>query len=95
MRVTPIGIALTCDPLDRFVDVVADTNRATHDTTVANAGASAVAAAVSAGIDGADLEQAAVIGIEAARRAVRTLRQRRRCGGSDGVGTRGGTRYRR
>lgn len=68
MRVTPIGIALTCDPLDRFVDVVADTNRATHDTTVANAGASAVAAAVSAGIDGADLEQAAVIGIEAARR---------------------------
>ena len=63
-----MGIALSCDPLDRFVDVVADTNRVTHDTTVANAGAAAVAAAVSAGIDGADLEQAAVIGIEAARR---------------------------
>ena len=68
MRVTPIGIALPCDPLDRLVDVVADTGRVTHDTTVANAGAAAVAGAVSAGIDGADTAEAAVIGIEAARR---------------------------
>jgi len=67
MRVTPIGIAVPSTPLDRLVDVVADTNRVTHDTGVANAGAAAVAAAVSAGIDGADPEQAAAAGIEAAR----------------------------
>jgi len=71
MRVTPIGIALPYDPLERLIDVVADTNRVTHDTTVANAGAAAVAAAVSAGIDGADVEQAAAVGIEAARRGAR------------------------
>ncbi len=71
MRVTPIGIAFPCEPLDRLVDVVADTNRVTHDTTVANAGAAAVAAAVSAGIDGADLDQATTVAIDAARRGAR------------------------
>jgi ADP-ribosylglycohydrolase len=71
MRVTPIGIAVPCAPLDRLVDVVADTNRVTHDTGVANAGAAAVAAAVSAGVDGADLEEAAAAGVEAARLGAR------------------------
>jgi len=67
MRVTPVGIAVPPDPLDRLADVVADVGRVTHDTSVANAGAAAVAAAVSAGVEGADPEVAALTGIAAAR----------------------------
>jgi ADP-ribosylglycohydrolase len=67
MRVTPVGIAYPTDPVDRLVDAVADANRVTHDTTVANAGAAAVAAAVSAGIDGAAPTEAIGFGIDAAR----------------------------
>ncbi|MCW2640781.1 MAG: ADP-ribosylglycohydrolase [Dactylosporangium sp.] len=67
MRVTPVGIVYPPDPIDRLVDAVADVNRVTHDTTVANAGAAAVAAAVSAGIDGAAPAEAIALGIDAAR----------------------------
>ncbi|MGC9668654.1 ADP-ribosylglycohydrolase family protein [Planosporangium sp. 12N6] len=67
MRVAPVGIAYPADPVDRLVDAVADSNRVTHDTTVANAGAAAVAAAVSAGIDGAAPAEALRRGIDAAR----------------------------
>ncbi|HEX7993441.1 MAG TPA: ADP-ribosylglycohydrolase family protein [Streptosporangiaceae bacterium] len=66
MRITPVGIAVPFDPLDRLADVVADVGRVTHNTSVANAGATAVAAAVSAGIDGGDTEMAALTGIAAA-----------------------------
>jgi ADP-ribosylglycohydrolase len=59
MRITPVGIATPAEPLDRLVAAVAAASRLTHDTTVAISGASAVAAAVSAGVDGADV--AAVI----------------------------------
>ena len=68
MRVTPLGIATRVDDLDAFCAAVADLNRLTHDTTVANAGACAVAAVVSAGVDGASWQQARPIGEEAARR---------------------------
>jgi ADP-ribosylglycohydrolase len=71
MRVTPVGIAYPADPLDRLVDAVANVDRVTHDTTVANAGAAAVAAAVSAGIDGAAPAEALALGVEAARVGVR------------------------
>jgi ADP-ribosylglycohydrolase len=71
MRVTPVGIAYPADPLDRLVDAVADVDRPTHDTTVANAGAAAVAAAVSAGIDGAAPAEALALGVEAARAGAR------------------------
>lgn len=71
MRVTPVGIAVPPDPLDRLADMVADIDRVTHNTSVANAGAAAVAAAVSAGIDGAAPEQAARTGIAAARLGAR------------------------
>jgi ADP-ribosylglycohydrolase len=71
MRVAPIGVAVPPDPLDRLADVVADVGRVTHDTTVANAGAAAVAATVSAGIDGAGPEQAAQTGVAAARLGAR------------------------
>jgi ADP-ribosylglycohydrolase len=67
MRVTPVGIVYPPNPIDRLVDAVADVNRVTHDTTVANAGAAAVAAAVSAGIDGASPAEAIALGIDAAR----------------------------
>jgi ADP-ribosylglycohydrolase len=67
MRVTPVGIAYPPDPLDRLVDAVADVDHVTHDTTVANAGAAAVAAAVSAGIDGAAPAEVIRLGIDAAR----------------------------
>jgi ADP-ribosylglycohydrolase len=66
MRITPVGIAVPFDPLDRLADVVADVGRVTHDTSVANAGAAAVAAAVSAGVEGGDPEVAALTGIAAA-----------------------------
>lgn len=50
MRITPVGIAFRVD--DSFVDHVVDASFVTHNTGVALAGAAAVAAAVSAGIDG-------------------------------------------
>jgi ADP-ribosylglycohydrolase len=55
MRITPVGIATPAQPLDRLVAAVAAASRLTHDTTVAISGAAAVAAAVSAGVQGADV----------------------------------------
>ncbi len=66
MRVAPVGVAVPPEPLDRLCDAVADVDRLTHDTTVANAGACAVAAVVSAGVDGAAWEEAAPLGLRAA-----------------------------
>ncbi|WP_432848626.1 ADP-ribosylglycohydrolase family protein [Amycolatopsis sp. CA-161197] len=54
MRVTPVGIATPVDDLATLVDAVAETARVTHNTSVGLAAATAVAAAVSAGVDGAD-----------------------------------------
>ncbi|MCB8875983.1 ADP-ribosylglycohydrolase family protein [Acidisoma silvae] len=67
MRVAPVGIAFPAEPLSTIVDAVFQTGHVTHNTTVAIAGASAVAAAVSAGIDGASVADALVIAIEAAK----------------------------
>lgn len=66
MRVAPVGIAFPARPLDRLVDAVFQTGHVTHNTTIAIAGASAVAAAVSAGIGGAGLGEALALGLEAA-----------------------------
>ncbi len=66
MRVAPVGVAVPPDPLDRLCAVVADVDRLTHDTTVANAGACAVAAVVSAGVGGADWPAALAVGLRAA-----------------------------
>jgi ADP-ribosylglycohydrolase len=52
--------------LARFVDAVADACRPTHDTGIAIAGAAAVAAAVSAGLDGAGYIEATEVAIAAA-----------------------------
>src|SRR6202012_5565155 len=50
MPITPIGIAYPVG--DSLWDAVVRTSRVTHNTSVALAGAAAVAAAVSAGISG-------------------------------------------
>jgi ADP-ribosylglycohydrolase len=66
MRVTPVGIAIGSGDLDALVDLVEETARVTHNTGVAIAGASGVAAAVSGGIDGANLREAVELAAEAA-----------------------------
>jgi ADP-ribosylglycohydrolase len=66
MRVAPLGVATPPEPLDRLCAAVADLDRLTHDTTVANAGACAVAAVVSAGVDGCGWDEAAAHGLRAA-----------------------------
>ena len=66
MRVAPLGIAHRPLPLRTFVARVAEVNALTHNTRIANAGAAAIGAAVSAGIDGAAVEDALGIAVEAA-----------------------------
>jgi len=67
MRITPVGIAHPADDLVRLVDAVAQACRVSHDTGIAIAGAAAVAAAVSAGLDGAGRAEATELAIAAAR----------------------------
>ena len=64
MRIAPVGIVVDSGDLVELVDRVVETSRASHNTGVAIAGAAAVAAAVSAGIDGANLDEA--LGLAAA-----------------------------
>ena len=66
MRVAPVGIAFAERPLGALVDAVFQSAHVTHNTTVAIAGASAVAAAVSAGVSGASLAGALDLAVEAA-----------------------------
>ncbi len=68
MRITPVAIATPPD-LGILIDAVVGASSLTHNTSLGIAGAAAVAGAVSAGIDGADLptaldhaERAAVAG---------------------------------
>ena len=67
MRIAPVGIATAADPLPVLVDRVQQASLVTHNTSVALAGAAAVAAAVSAGIDGASVPAATGMAIAAAR----------------------------
>lgn len=69
MRVAPVGIATPPDPGGRrlgLVDAVVAASRLTHNSSVALAGACAVAAAVSAGVDGADVPAATDAAVAAA-----------------------------
>ena len=52
MRITPVAIAVRSLDLDELVTRVAQASRLTHNTSVALAGAAAVAGAVSAGVEG-------------------------------------------
>ncbi len=67
MRVAPVGVAFRPAPLGHLVDAVVQTGHVTHNTTVAIAGASAVAAAVSTGIEGGDVAGALGCAVAAAR----------------------------
>jgi ADP-ribosylglycohydrolase len=66
MRVAPVGIA---SPAATLIDNVVAASRVTHNTSVALAGAAAVAAAVRAGVDGAGVAVATSCAVRAAREA--------------------------
>ncbi|MDQ0379821.1 ADP-ribosylglycohydrolase [Amycolatopsis thermophila] len=70
MRITPVGIANPPD-LPDLVDKTVEASWVTHNTGVALAGAAAVAAAVSAGIDGATVREATDLAVAAAESAAR------------------------
>ncbi|MGO1316819.1 MAG: ADP-ribosylglycohydrolase family protein [Cellulomonadaceae bacterium] len=63
MRVAPVGIAHRSGP--GLLNAVIESCQVTHNTTIAISGAAAVAAAVSAGVDGADVPSALDAAIEA------------------------------
>jgi ADP-ribosylglycohydrolase len=65
MRIAPVGIAFATG----LVDHVVEASRVTHNTSVALAGAAAVAAAVSAGIDGGSIADATDAAVAAGRLA--------------------------
>ena len=66
MRVAPVGIAVPAEPLTALVDAVEQASRVTHNTGIAIAGASAVAAAVSAGIAGGRMADSLELAVTAA-----------------------------
>lgn len=66
MRIAPVGIAVGCTDLDALVDRVVEASFVTHHTGIAISGAAAVAAAVSAGIDGADVRSTFPVAVAAA-----------------------------
>jgi len=68
MRIAPVGIMMPLAPLDALVAKVAETCRATHNTSIAIASAAAVAAAVSCGVAGSDWRSASDQAILAAKR---------------------------
>ncbi|WP_181180490.1 ADP-ribosylglycohydrolase family protein [Mesorhizobium sp. B2-4-6] len=67
MRIAPVGIMMPPEPLDALVAKVAQTCRATHNTSIAIASAAAVAAAVSLGVSGGDWRAASGHAAAAAR----------------------------
>jgi len=69
MRIAPVGIAAQAEPLPVLVDQVQQASRVTHNTSIALAGAAAVAAAVSAGVAGASVATATNVAIAAAQMA--------------------------
>lgn len=71
MRIAPVGILMPTKPLTRLAAKVAESCKATHYTHLAIASASAVAAAISAGIEGHDWRYAISIAIRAAREGAR------------------------
>jgi len=66
MRIAPVGILMPAEPLGVLVEKVAETCRATHNTSIAIASAAAVAAAVSVGIAGGDWRHASRHAVAAA-----------------------------
>ncbi|MHB8588476.1 MAG: ADP-ribosylglycohydrolase family protein [Candidatus Dormibacteraceae bacterium] len=69
MRIAPVGIATPPAPPDRLVEAVTRAGKVTHDTGIANAGAAAVAMAVSCGVAGLTFHEALGPAVDAALRA--------------------------
>jgi ADP-ribosylglycohydrolase len=70
MRITPVGVKVATGDPKALVDAVQAASLVTHNTSVALAGAAAEAAAVSAGVGGADSVAAATeVAVDAARLA--------------------------
>jgi ADP-ribosylglycohydrolase len=67
MRIAPVGVKAAAGNLTALVDAVQEASLVTHNTSVALAGAAAVAAAVSAGVSGADVAAATDTAVAAAR----------------------------
>ncbi|TGP23047.1 MULTISPECIES: ADP-ribosylglycohydrolase family protein [unclassified Mesorhizobium] len=67
MRIAPVGVLMPPEPLDALVAKVAETCRATHNTSIAIASAAAVAAAVSLGVSGGDWRAASGHAVAAAK----------------------------
>lgn len=66
MRIVPVAIVTRPEPLAALVDAVAESCRLTHSTAEAIGAAAAVAAVVSAGIDGVTFEAAVPLALAAA-----------------------------
>ncbi|VVN47616.1 ADP-ribosyl-[dinitrogen reductase] glycohydrolase [Pseudomonas fluorescens] len=69
MRITPIGIAVNVADPQRFIKAVVQACQVTHNTTLGISSAAAVAAVVSAGINGMDLGEALNLGQHLAQQA--------------------------
>lgn len=71
MRIAPVGIAARFSDSGAWATMIADIVRPTHNTGLAISGASAVAAAVSLGIDGATFKQQCLAAVDAAEQGAR------------------------
>ncbi|HWT70390.1 MAG TPA: ADP-ribosylglycohydrolase family protein [Pseudomonas sp.] len=69
MRITPVGIAADVANPERFLDAVIQACQVTHNTTLGISSAAAVAAVISAGINGLELGQALSLGQQIAQQA--------------------------
>jgi len=69
MRITPVGIAANVADPQRFIAAVVQACQVTHNTTLGISSAAAVAAVVSAGINGVDLGEALNLGQHIAQQA--------------------------
>ncbi|MCU1783098.1 ADP-ribosylglycohydrolase family protein [Pseudomonas sp. 13B_2.1_Bac1] len=69
MRITPVGIAADVSDPVQFIQAVIQACQVTHNTTLGISSAAAVAAVVSAGINGVDLGEALNIGTQIAQQA--------------------------
>jgi ADP-ribosylglycohydrolase len=69
MRITPVGIAADVTDPERFIAAVVQACQVTHNTTLGISSAAAVAAVVSAGINGVDLGEALNLGQQIAQQA--------------------------
>ncbi|MFH0020902.1 ADP-ribosylglycohydrolase family protein [Pseudomonas fluorescens] len=69
MRITPVGIAADVADRERFIAAVVQACQVTHNTTLGISSAAAVAAVVSAGVNGLDLGEALNLGQQIAQHA--------------------------